>query len=31
MRMFGGVGKMCKICKYAFQNLKVYKRINVPG
>ena len=29
--MFGGRLKMCEFCGYAFRNLKVYKRKNVPG
>ena len=31
MCMFGGRVKMCEFCGYAFRNLKVYKRKNVPG
>ena len=27
--MFGGWGRMCEICKYAFKNLNVYKQKNV--
>ena len=30
MYMFGGWGKICRICMYAFCGLKAYKQKNVP-